>query len=80
MLLLKLNEFKHGKGLWKFNNYLLSIPEYVKSINNYIEGIKKQYALLIYYRENTLDLPDSEIQLFCKWPAFFGNSANGNQG
>lgn len=64
MLVLKLNEFKHGKGLWKFNNSLLNIPEYVQSINNHIDEIKKQYALPIYNRENILDLPDSKIQFF----------------
>lgn len=64
MLLLKLNEFKHGKGLWKFNNSLLNIPEYVQSINKHIKEIKKQYASPIYNRENILDLPDSEIQFF----------------
>ena len=37
-LVLKFNEFKHGKGLWKFNNALLNDPEFLNIINhiNYI--------------------------------------------
>lgn len=33
MLNLKFNEFKHGKGLWKFNDSLLQDIEYLEAFN-----------------------------------------------
>lgn len=59
---LKFNDFKHGSGLWKFNNSLLKDLEYVQSINCHINQIKMQYAVPVYKKESILDIPDSEIQ------------------
>lgn len=59
---LKLNNFKHGKGLWKFNNSLLKDIEYIKCINNHIDQIKQQYAVPVYERESVLDIPAADIQ------------------
>ena len=61
-ILLKLNEFKHGKGLWKFNNSLLKDIEYIECINKYIDQIKHQYAVPVYKRESISKIPEAEIQ------------------
>ena len=60
---LKLNEFRHGKGLWKFNNSLLQDTDYLELINNVIDNTKEQYAAFIYNRNNLNDIPDNEIYL-----------------
>jgi hypothetical protein len=52
VLFCKLNEFKKGKGFWKFNNSLLGDKDYVKLIKEKILDVKKQYACLIYNLEN----------------------------
>ena len=41
LLNLKCNDFKHGKGLWKFNNSLLKQQKYLDTINEVIKNIKK---------------------------------------
>ena len=35
-IVLKINEFKKGRGLWKFNNSLLMEKEYLNLIKRYI--------------------------------------------
>ena len=50
----KFNDFKNGKGLWKFNNPLLKQKEYLGKINDVIKKTKKQYGLII-YRKDSLD-------------------------
>lgn len=55
-------EFKHGKGLWKFNNSLLKDIEYLDIINKKINEIKQQYALPIYNFDNLDLIPNSDIQ------------------
>lgn len=47
MLNLHLSVFKHGKGLWKFNNALLKEPQYIEMMNNHITVIKRQYSSTI---------------------------------
>ena len=42
------SNFKHGKGIWKFNNSLLKNPEYLTLINKVIEEEKFRYALPVY--------------------------------
>ena len=39
ILLSKLNEFTKGKGLWKFNNSLISNEDYVEKMKNHISDI-----------------------------------------
>ena len=46
VLHLVFNDFKRGKGLWKFNNSLLSDQEYLDTINVKIEDIKNQYSAI----------------------------------
>ena len=45
ILSIKLQEFKKGKGLWKFNNSLLYNKEYVEVVKKTISNIKQQYAI-----------------------------------
>ena len=52
-------QFKKGKPLWKHNNSLLHVIEYIKIINNKIDEVKRQYALPVYDIEN---IPDQQIQ------------------
>lgn len=51
VLIFKTNEFKRGKGFWKFNNSLLTDKDYVKLIKEKICEVKLQYACLVYNRE-----------------------------
>ena len=43
VLELKFNEFKRGKGLWKFNNTLLNDRDYMTKVKNIIEEVRVQY-------------------------------------
>ena len=61
-LTLKFNQFKRGKGLWKFNNSLLYDTKYVNKVNEFILKFKKQHCLPIYNIENIDNIPDDEIQ------------------
>ena len=57
-LSIRLNEFQHGKGQWKFNNSLLEDVIYLDQIKFVIVDTKSQYAVLTYLD----NIPDSEIQ------------------
>ena len=41
-------QFQKGKPLWKHNNSLLSDKDYLRTMNNKIDKVKKQYALPVY--------------------------------
>ena len=45
---LLLNKFNVGKGIWKFNNSLLEIPQYISLINETITEELIKYALPVY--------------------------------
>ena len=62
VLSLKLDNFTHGKGLWKFNNSLLHDYEYIKIINRTILQVKENYALPIYSKDYVTTISDHEIQ------------------
>ena len=62
VLSLKLDNFTHGKGLWKFNNSLLHDYEYIKIINKTILQVKENYALPIYSKDYVTSISDHEIQ------------------
>ena len=51
VLSLEINEFKNGKGLWKFNNSLLKDKKYVDEVKQCINKVKEQYILPIYNLE-----------------------------
>ena len=53
---LKLNDFQHKRGLWKFNNSLLYDTEYLDAVKNIISETKTQYALLTYKTHGNLIL------------------------
>ena len=48
MLDINFSKFERGKGFFKFNNSLLSDPEYVTMTNNAIRDVKTLYAEDIY--------------------------------
>ena len=62
LMKIKFNEFKPGKGLWKFNNSLLHDIEYSNLIRQKILEVKKQYVPMIYNIDRLSEIPDSEIQ------------------
>lgn len=62
MLDLKFNEFKHGKGLWKFNSSFLQDIEYIEAIQQIVSNIKAYYSLPIYNKSNIENITDEEIQ------------------
>lgn len=70
MLNLHFSVFKHGKGLWKFNNALLKEPQYIEMINNHIKEIKRQYTVPIYVQRIINEIPDSEIQFMVNDQSF----------
>lgn len=61
VLEIKLNDFKIGKGLWKFNNSLLYDADYVKIVKELINRCKEQYGSLAYSRESIKDIDPSFI-------------------
>ena len=61
-LCLKLNELKHGKGLWKFNNSLLCDIDYLETINQIIKKITRDHTIPVYNIENLENIPNEEIQ------------------
>lgn len=63
VLIFKTNEFKRGKGFWKFNNSLLTDKDYVKLIKDKICEVKLQYACLVYNRELIPEI-DNDIIFF----------------
>ena len=62
ILNISFNNFKHGKGLWKHNNSLLNDINYINTINDKIEEIKKQYALPVYDLNNIEHITNDELQ------------------
>ena len=62
-LILAMDNFVHGKSLWKHNNSLLTDAEYLKTINSKIQEIKKQYCLPVYNHDAIDEIPDEELQL-----------------
>ena len=57
-LTLAMDNFEHGKLLWKHNNSLLTDTEYLKIINSKIQDIKKQYFLPVYNHDAIDEIPD----------------------
>lgn len=48
VLTFQINEFKRGRGVWKFNNSLLKDFNYPKLVKSCINNIKEQYMLPVY--------------------------------
>ena len=55
------NEFKRGKGLWKFNNSLLYETEYIDLVKNKILEIKTQYLAPQHDNMDVSQIPNSDI-------------------
>jgi hypothetical protein len=60
-LSIKYNEFRKGRGLWKFNNSLLYDEKYLDCIKNNILEVKKQYAIPVYNFDNIHNVADADI-------------------
>ena len=48
VLSIEINEFKKGKGLWKFNVSLLKDQNYIEEVKKCINKVKEQYMLPVY--------------------------------
>lgn len=77
---LSLNNFKRGKGLWKFNNSLLFDNEFLNFIESTIENIKSQFAVPVYNIDNIKDISSDLIVNTINDQLFFRNSNDGNSG
>lgn len=51
MLSLEINEFRNGKGLWKFYTSLLKDKIYIEEVKKCINKVKEQYLLPNYNLE-----------------------------
>ena len=58
-----MDNFEHGRPLWKDNNSLLTDTEYLKIINSKLLEVKKQYCLPVYNVDTIDEIPDDELQL-----------------
>ena len=63
VLLFQVNDFKKGKGLWKFNNSLLKDIEYANIVKQCIQQTKEQYMVPIYSYEYVRNNQNLSIQL-----------------
>ena len=70
-------QFIKGKPLWKHNNSLLSDINYLKTMNDKINDVKKQYAVPTYNLENLHEIPNDQIQFTINDAVVFRNFANG---
>ena len=68
---LKLNNFKKGKGFWKFNNSLLYDRVYVNKVKDIIRETKIKYALPVYNFNNIDEIDEMELQLTISEQTFF---------
>ena len=59
----KFNDFIKGKGLWKFNNCLLTDKNYIDTIKKTILELKIQYACPVYNFINLDTITKNDIQL-----------------
>ncbi|MCG7878665.1 MAG: reverse transcriptase domain-containing protein [Candidatus Thiodiazotropha endolucinida] len=64
VLSLEINEFKNGKGLWKFNTSLLKDKTYVEEVKKCINKVKEQYIIPIYNLEFINDNKNNEVLEF----------------
>ena len=55
-------QFKKGKPLWKHNNSLLTDKDYLETMSDKIDEVKKQYALPTYNIDQINNIPDDQIQ------------------
>ena len=71
-LKLSLGQFKKGTSYWKMNNSLLTDIDYINTINEKIETIKKQYAVdNKIHDENGEKINDSDLHLTIDDQLFF---------
>ena len=61
ILKLKKNAFVRDKLFWKFNNSLLSDPDYVKEIKIVISDCKKLYGALVYNHDTIDSIPLEDL-------------------
>ena len=64
VLSLQINEFRKGKGLWKFNTSLLKDKTYIEEVKKCINNVKEQYVLPVYNFEYFKDNINDELMEF----------------
>ena len=64
VLSLQINEFRKGKGLWKFNTSLLKDKTYIEEVKKCINNVKEQYMLPVYNFEYFKDNINDELMEF----------------
>ena len=64
-----LNHFVKGKGIWKFNNSLLSVKDYLELVNKIIHEEKIKYALPV-YDLNYITSTNNKIEMTIEDDAF----------
>ena len=61
-MLLLLNKFERGRGVWKFNSTKLT-KEYLSLVKTCINDEKKKYCPIVYNMDNLDVIPDDDMQL-----------------
>ena len=64
VLSLQINEFRKGKGLWKFNTSLLKDKTYIEEVKKCINNVKERYMLPVYNFEYFKDNINDELMEF----------------
>ena len=59
---LRLNNFKCGKGFWKFNNSLIKDDVYIKKVKKVISETINEYLLIPYNRANIAEIDQYDLQ------------------
>ena len=63
ILTISLSQIKTGRGLWEFDNSLLTDKQYVQTVKEIILKIKAQYMLPVYDVNHINIIPNVEIQV-----------------
>ena len=71
VLFLRLDNIKHGKGTWKFNNSLLTDDIYIATIRKSINDVKLLYAATPYNHENIRSIPNDSFHVLIDDQLFF---------
>ena len=65
------NNFKKGRGFWKFNNFLLQNQDYVKLVNKVIDDCILQYAAMPYTYRSVHIISIQDLSIVIEDDTFF---------
>jgi exonuclease III len=71
VLHLRLDNIKPGKGTWKFNNSLLTEDNFLATIRESINKVKRIYASTPYNPENVINIPHDLLDIMINDQLFF---------